>query len=933
MRLFLALWILVAAALSAAPPAYQTDFYFEPNRGQAPRQVRYLATGGALAILVEDRTITTSLSGRSLVQMALGGGLAPVSVHGVDAKPGVTHYLDRRPGVTDVPHFAGVRLNRVYPGIDMVYRADNARFEYDFHVAPGADATAIRLRFSTAPRLTDSGDLIFETAAGQLRQQKPIAFQTRNGRRVDVPVRFALSGHEVSFALAGYDRSQPLLIDPPITYLTYLGNPGNVNSFAVRTDGSGSLYVFTPSPIVVQTNAIGSSAATTVTKFGPTGQLVYSTRTDVVASDGAWAVDSQGFVYLANDTTLLKLNQAGTAQVYRTTIPFTRLQMEGMAVDSASNVYLTGRFSGLPTTFSATAGAFRTSGTGFLMKYDSAGANQVYRTFLPAVSRATGLAVDSTGATYFSVINPSTAWGATTNLGGGSENFLGFAKLNPAGSALAYVFNFSVPNFAATNLAIDASGNLFFSGVIGSNTLPVTNALQSTLGGGSSDIGLVKVNTAGTALLFATYFGGDGVDGTTINGGLAIDAQGNAWIGGVTTSTNLPLSGATQTTRLGSADGFLAQIKGDGSQLLFSTYAGSSAAEINSGLHCVAADNGAGYLAIGAPSGTLNSVNALQPNYGAGSANLVVGKWGTTVPAGNLAPTVTSMSPLSSTGLTTTRTFVFTDANGANDLSVVNVLVNSALDGRSACYVGYDSVNNLLVLLTDSGLDASVLVLPSAATVSNSQCSIAGSSVTAVKSGNTLTLTLGFTFASAFGGGRVVYAAARDVRGGNSGWSAGGSHFTSVLTSNPLPLSAVPVSGIVTAGTTYPVTLQYRDATSSLNLQPVQLLINSAVDGFNACYFGFDHAGNFLYIVGDDGNLQVTPVRLNGAAGGVSAIENSQCRLLAAGSTFTDAGNLLTMTLQLQFKASFAGRRLIFGGAQVPGGNSGWHLTGSVTVQ
>jgi hypothetical protein len=934
MRLLLAFWTFAAALLPAASPSYQTAFYFEPNLGQTAASVRYFAQGGGLAVLVEDGTVTTSLSGRSVVRMTLGGGMKPATVVGVDPQPGVSNYLDRKPAIASVPHFAGVRLNRVYPGIDMVYRAEGLQFEYDFHVAPGADPAAIRLRFSTAPVLTRAGDLIFETAAGQLRQHRPVAYQTVGGRRVEVPVRFAVRGEEVTFALASYDRSLPLLIDPPVTYLTYLGNPSNTNSFAVRTDGSGALYVFSPSTIARQTNAIGSTAGTTVTKFSATGQLVYSTRTDIFASDGAWAVDAQGFVYLADAATLLKLNQAGTAQVYRTTISFTGLQMEGMAVDASSNVYLTGRIVALPSTYTATAGAFRTTGNGFLMKYDAAGANTVYRTFLPAVSRAPGLAVDSAGATYFGVINPSTSWGAARNLGGGSGNFLGFAKLNPAGSALEYVFDFSAPNFTATNLAIDSSGNLFFSGPIGFNTLPVTNALQSTVGGGTSDIGLVKVNATGTAILFATYFGGNGQEGSTTNGGLAIDAQGNAWIGGLTTSTNLPLQGATQNSRLGNADGFLAQIKGDGSQLLFSTYAGSSAAEINSGLHCVAADNGAGYLAMAAGSGTLASVNAIQGTYGTGSSNLVVGKWGTTVPAGNQVPTVTSINPASGTGLTTTRTFVFTDANGANDLGVVNVLINTALDGRNACYIGYDSVNNLIVLLTDSGLDASVLVLPSAATVSNSQCSIAGSSITAVKAGNTLTLTIGYTFTSAFGGGRVIYAAARDANGGNSGWSAVGSHFPSVLTSNPLPLSASPVAGTATVGATFPLTLQYRDATSSFNLQPVQLLINSAVDGANACYFGFDHAGNFLYIIGDNGDLQVTPVRLNGAAGGAASIENSQCRLIAAGSTFTDVGNALTMTLQLQFKAGFAGRRLVFGGAQTPSGaNSGWHLMGSLTVQ
>jgi len=934
MRLFLGFWTFAAALLSAATPPYQAGFYFEPNHGQAPRQVRYLAAGGDLSILVEDRTITTAVSGRNVVRMTLAGALQPTSIHGVDALPGISNYLDRQPAITAVPHFSGVRMNGVYPGIDMVYRADSTQFEYDFHVAPHADPSGIRLRFSTEPLLTKSGDLVFETATGQLRQHKPVAYQTINGRQIDVPVRFAVKGDQVSFTLADYDRTRPLLIDPPITYLTYLGNPTNVNVFGVRTDGSGALYVFSPSTVAFQTSTIGSVTGTTVTKFSPSGQLVFSTRTDFIAGDGAWAVDSQGFTYLATSIALLKLNQAGTAQVYRTSLGFTGLQMEGMAVDSSSNVYLTGRIVALPTTYTATAGAFSATGNGFLMKYDATGTNTIYRTFLPAVSRAQGLAVDSTGATYFAITNPSTTWGATTNLGGGNGNFLGFAKLNPAGSALAYVFDFSAPNFTLTNLAIDASGNLFFSGPIGFNTLPVTNAIQSTVGGGLSDTGLVKVNAAGNAILFATYYGGNGQEGSTTNGGLAIDAQGNAWIGGITTSTNLPLVGATQNSRLGNADGFLAQIKGDGSQLLFATYAGSSAAEINAGFHCVAADNGAGYLAIGAPSGTLASVNALQPNYGTGSANLVVGKWGTTVPAGNQAPTVTSIAPASGSGLTTTRTFVFTDSNGANDLGVVNVLINTALDGRNACYIGYDSVNNLLVLLNDPGDDASVLPLPSSATVNNSQCSISGSGITAVKAGNTLTLTIGFTFTGSFGGGRVVYAAARDGNGGNSGWSAVGSHFTTVLTSNPLPLAATPVAGTATVGATFPITLQYRDATASTNLQPVQLLINSAVDGANACYFGFDHAGNFLYIIGDSGDLQVTPVRLNGAAGGVASIENSQCRLIAAGSTFTDVGNTLTMTLQLQFKAGFAGRRLVFGGAQTTSAaNSGWHLMGSLTVQ
>ena len=297
-------------------------------------------------------------------------------------------------------------------------------------------------------------------------------------------------------------------------------------------------------------------------------------------------------------------------------------------------------------------------------------------------------------------------------------------------------------------------------------------------------------------------------------------------------------------------------------------------------------------------------------------------------------PTTSATNTENSNGLTATRTFVFTDPNGADDLGVVNVLINRALDGRNACYIGYDTVNNLLVLLDNPGVDASVLALPSAATVSNSQCTISGTGFSALKSGNTLTLTIPYTFSTTFGGAHVVYAAARDRNAGNSGWSPVGTHSVTTLTTNPLPLRPTLSSTSVPANSTYALTLQYRDSTASTNLQPIQVLINSAIDGANACYFGFDHAKNLIYIIGDTGDLQTTPVRLNGASGGAVSIENSQCRLLAAGSTFADAGNTLTLTLQLQFKSSFIGRRLIFGGVQTTAGaNSGWHVLGGLRIE
>ena len=150
-------------------------------------------------------------------------------------------------------------------------------------------------------------------------------------------------------------------------------------------------------------------------------------------------------------------------------------------------------------------------------------------------------------------------------------------------------------------------------------------------------------------------------------------------------------------------------------------------------------------------------------------------------------PSTSTTNTENSSGLTATRTFVFTDPNGADDIGVVNVLINRALDGRNACYIGYDSVNNLVVLLDNAGVDAGVLPLPSPATLSNGQCTISGAGFSAVKSGNNLTLTIPYTFASAFGGSHILYVAGRDRNGGNSGWSPVGTHAVSTPSTNPLP--------------------------------------------------------------------------------------------------------------------------------------------------
>ncbi len=142
-------------------------------------------------------------------------------------------------------------------------------------------------------------------------------------------------------------------------------------------------------------------------------------------------------------------------------------------------------------------------------------------------------------------------------------------------------------------------------------------------------------------------------------------------------------------------------------------------------------------------------------------------------------PLITELYPAGWTGRDRQAVEVaVTDSNGSGDLSVVNVLVNDWLDGRQACYVAYVPGLNAVFLVDDAGNAggpfAGGVVMGTAGVASNSQCTVYGEGSWVESSGTTLRLGLSVEFRSSFQGNRVVYAAARDQVGNNSGWQAVG---------------------------------------------------------------------------------------------------------------------------------------------------------------
>ena len=180
---------------------------------------------------------------------------------------------------------------------------------------------------------------------------------------------------------------------------------------------------------------------------------------------------------------------------------------------------------------------------------------------------------------------------------------------------------------------------------------------------------------------------------------------------------------------------------------------------------------------------TVNSVNftsgvgtvaySVDANTGAsrtGSLS-IDGKTFTITQQGGSAPSPVSVDSTSGSGAAHTFVFTFSDPGGAQDLTVVNVLINSALDGRNACYLAYDRAGNVLYLVGDTGGGLTGLVLNGSGSVSNSQCTVNGAGTSALANGTTLTLTIALTFnQTTFAGEKITYMAARDVAQNNSGW-------------------------------------------------------------------------------------------------------------------------------------------------------------------
>src|SRR6266513_1615217 len=261
-----------AAAEARVSQSYgKLPLHFEANQGQTHQDVRFLARGSGYSLYLTPTeaalTLTKQVSparkpaahGKSEPRGAATGTALRISFAGANPRPRVTG-LEELPGKanyfigndpakwrTNVPTYAKVHYREVYPGIDLLYFCKQRQLECDFVVRPGADPGAIALRFAGADKVEVDdvqGDLVIHTAAGTLRQQKPFIYQEVGGVRKEIPGGYVLTGeHQVGFKVAPHEASRALVIDPVLSYSTYLGGGADDRGRAIAVDADGNAYL------------------------------------------------------------------------------------------------------------------------------------------------------------------------------------------------------------------------------------------------------------------------------------------------------------------------------------------------------------------------------------------------------------------------------------------------------------------------------------------------------------------------------------------------------------------------------------------------------------------------------------------------------------------------------------------------------------------
>ena len=622
-------WLGLLAAAAAAQTAVMPaglSLYFEANQGQVNFPAQFVARGrdsefmispGTAQFVLRKTTAPGTFSART-VRMEFVGANDRAQISGAEELSGKINYLiGNQPAhwQTGVTAFARVDVGQLYSGVNLTYYGNQRQLEYDFAIRfDGADKVSI----------SNAGELVLNLGDSEIRQPKPVIYQTANGARREISGGYRiLDAHTAAFTVGDYDHSLPLVIDPVLSYSTYFGGSADDTAAAVAVDTNGFIYV------------VGETLSTKL------------------ATVGAFQTNFAGGSY-NGDAFVAKFSNNGSNLVYYTYLGGSQDDLaSGLALDKTGDVFLTGYTTSpdFPTTnalypkilghaYYTYRGYAYYSGNAFVTELNPSGSNLVYSTYLGGSGtvgiagtgdEGLGIALDLAGNAYVTGYTSSTNFPATNALSyklAGTTNVLlnrlagffnGFlTKIGPGGTNLLYSTYFGGTNVdAAEGIAVDGSGAVYLTGFTDSTNFPTTNALQGVLGGitnvtFSYNVFVAKFtqpSATNLALVYSTYLGGMDDD---LGYGVAADSAGNAYVTGgaispnfPNTATNVPglssgltnnLSGSILTT-----NAFLVKLGPKGTNIVYAAVFGGLLADVGYG---VAVDPAGEAFVVGAATST-----------------------------------------------------------------------------------------------------------------------------------------------------------------------------------------------------------------------------------------------------------------------------------------------------------------------------------------
>jgi uncharacterized repeat protein (TIGR01451 family) len=573
-----------------------------------------------------------------VLTMHVIGANQQAHVTGLDKQEAQSNYFignDPAQWHKNVANYEKVRYAGIYPGVDLVYYGNQKQLEYDFVVKPGADPNAIALNFAGGAdagkqiplSINHDGDLVATLEGGEISFHKPIVYQKNATTKTPVEGRYTLKADgRVGFELGAYDHSKQLVIDPVLSYSTYLGGSDEDISYGITY---GVRY---GQPILV--GSTRSADFPEILALYPFGGGTCGTQ-------------------VCRDIFVAKYNPALTKLIFATFVGGSNDDVPSQVTqDIFGDIFLVGY--SLSTNFPVRGPVFQktfkggsVTGDAVVVEVESAGFYLEWSSYLGGSGddQAFGVAVDAPGNVFVSGHTTSTDFPVTTgayqttcpvnSTGGCSTSFV--SEVNPTGKALVYSTYLGGSNGlgeSAYGIALDTNDDAYLSGITGSPNYPTSsNAYKTQCGSdgqcnGTFDGFVTELNPTGTKVLASTFIGGSNFDYT---GGIVVKPTA-IYVSGSTVSSDFPVtSSAAQKTYGGASTGCVVSTGtcGDGTvskfnttltTLQYSTYLGGSLDD-NPGMSMAVDTNG--YMYVTGQTASLNFplVDAMQATYGGGSSD------------------------------------------------------------------------------------------------------------------------------------------------------------------------------------------------------------------------------------------------------------------------------------------------------------------------